>query len=87
MTLSVVRHSELQSNFGSKKARRTKYWLPVSVIFIKEITEFYGDLFAFFFFFFWFWHVMLIKVANMFYIQRNVTIKMKCYKEKDSCQT
>ena len=73
-------------SFGSKKARRTKYWLPVSVTFIKEITEFYGDLFAIFFFF-WFWHVMLIKVAYVFYIQRNVTIKMKCYKEKDSCQT
>lgn len=39
------------------------------------------------FFFFWFCHVMLIKVTNMFYIQRNVTIKMKCYKEKDSCLT
>lgn len=51
MTLSVVRHNELQSSFGSKKARRTKYWLPVSVTFIKEITEVYDDLFAFFFFF------------------------------------
>lgn len=86
MTLSVVRHNELQSSFGSKKARRTKYWLPVSVTFIKEITEVYDDLFAFFFFF-RFCHVMLIKVINMFYIQRNVTIKMKCYKEKDSCPT
>lgn len=51
MTLSVVGHNELQSSFGSKKARRTKYWLPVSVTFIKEITEVYDDLFAFFFFF------------------------------------
>ena len=36
--------------------------------------------------FFKFCHLMLIKVANMFYIKRNVTIK-KGYKEKDSCQT
>lgn len=74
VALSIVRHSELQSSFGSKKARRTKYWLLVSVTFITEITEFHSDLFTFFFFP-WFCHVMLIKVANMFYIQRNVTIK------------
>ena len=49
VALSVVRHSELQSSFGSKKARRTKYWLLVSVTFIMEITEFYSDLFFFFF--------------------------------------
>ena len=50
MALSVLKHSELQSSFGSKKARRTKYWLLVSVTFIAEITEFYSDLFTFFFF-------------------------------------